>query len=37
MTKMRAAIFAEAGRTVLDPRPPDVGQRDGVRKPAITP
>lgn len=37
MTKTKAAMFAEAGRTVLDPRPPDVGQRDGVPKLATTP
>lgn len=37
MTKMRAAIFAEADRTVLDPRPPDIGRRDGVLKLATTP
>jgi len=40
MTLMRAAIFVEPGRIVLDVRPiPDVGlhQGDGLRKVAMTP
>ncbi|MGA0532683.1 hypothetical protein [Hansschlegelia sp. KR7-227] len=44
MPRMKAAVFVQAGRIVLDKPVPDVGphdlfshQRDGVLKVAITP